>query len=148
MEITYENCESLSIPNKIEEHFINLLKLEGISKDYIYGSGKGTYYNTVDNALIIIKDVHKLAKFLANNKKEPPFIFLSDTESKEDYIVNLLINRQDITQLTVNGQDYYVPYDDHSTSAEFNYNPINYCQINEYRNPVEDWVTIKFKQKK
>lgn len=145
MEITYENCEVLTIPKKVEKQFINYIELNGISKNYIYRSGKGEYYNTVNEALIFVKDVHKLAKLLASNTEDPSFIFPSDKESKEDYIVDLLVNREDITQLTINSQDYYVPYDDHSISAEFNNTPVNYCQTNEYYYPVEDRLTIKFK---
>lgn len=147
MEITYENCETLVVPKEIEKQFINFIELKGISKDYYcknYNNNVSEdYLNTVNEAVICIKNIHKLAYLLS--KKEQKYLWVLPSGDKQSHIVDLLTNRHDITQLTVNGQDYYMPYDDRSTSEEFNDDPVNYCQTNVYY-PEEDQITIKFKQ--
>jgi hypothetical protein len=147
MEITYENCENLSIPEELQKQFITFVELRGISKDYYYKSyineASEDYLNTINEAVICIKNIHKLAYLLSKNEQK--YLWVLPSGDKQSYIVDLLTNRQDITQLTVNGEAYYVPYDDHSTSEEFNDNPINYCQSNEY-SPNLDQLVIKFRK--
>ena len=148
MEITYENCETLVVPKEIEKQFITSIELKGISKDYYYKSYNNDvsedYLNTVNEAVICIKNIHKLAYLLSKNEQK--YLWVSPSEGKQDHIIDLFTGRQDITQLTVNGETYYVPYDDHSTSQEFNDDPINYCQSNEYKSSSDQEI-IKFKQK-
>ena len=143
MEITYENCEVLTIPEELQKQFITFVELNGISTDYVYNKQDNYYSKTVNEATIIVEQVHRLIDKLYNNPQE--FIFPNDHESNYKYIFDLLVNRYDITQLTIDGHDYYVPYDDHSTSKEFIDDPINYCQSNEY-SPNLDQLVIKFRK--
>lgn len=144
MEITYENCEVLTIPKELQKQFIAFIELKGISTDYVYSKYDTFYFKTVNEATIRIERLHSLIDKLYNKPEE--FIIPNNHESNYKHIFDLLVNRYDITQLTVDGHDYYMPYDDHSTSREFNDDPINYCQSNEY-SPNLDQLVITFSKK-
>ena len=71
---------------------------------------------------------------------------VSTRESNYQHVFNLLVDRKDITGITINGTDYYIPYNDGNTSNELLENPINQCQNNHY-NIDNDEITITFKKK-
>ena len=58
----------------------------------------------------------------------------------------VLVDRKDITGITINGTDYYVPYNDGNNSSELLDDPINHYQNNHY-DVDNDEITISFKKK-
>lgn len=139
VQLIYENCEVLTIPTS----FIRFINLTDISKDFTFSANQEYVTNTVKEAIITIKNVHKLTDKLYLNYDNA---MVNDQESNYQHVFNLLVDRKDITGITINGTNYYIPYNDGNTSSELLNNPINHCQNNHY-NIDNDEITISFKTK-
>ena len=139
VQLIYENCEVLTIPTS----FIRFINLTDISKDFIFNANQEYVTNTVKEAIIIIKNVHKLTDKLYLNYDNA---MVSNQESNYQHVFNLLVDRKDITGITINGTNYYIPYNDGNNSYESSDNPINQYQNNQY-DIDNDEITISFKNK-
>ena len=139
VQLIYENCEVLTIPT----NFIKFIGLTDISKDFTFNLNQEYVTNTVKEAIIIIKNVHKLTDKLYLNYDNA---MVSNQESNYQHVFNLLVDRKDITGITINGTNYYIPYNDGNTSNELLENPINHYQNNHY-NIDNDEITVTFKKK-
>ena len=139
VQLIYENCEVLTIPTS----FIRFINLTDISKDFIFNANQEYVTNTVKEAIIIIKNVHKLTDKLYLNYDNA---MVSNQESNYQHVFNLLVDRKDITGITINGTNYYIPYNDGNNSYELSDNPINQYQNNQY-DVDNDEITISFKNK-
>lgn len=139
VQLIYENCEVLTIPTS----FIRFIGLTDISKDFTFNLNQEYVNNTVKAAVITIKNVHKLTDKLYLNYDNA---MVSTRESNYQHIFNLLVDRKDITGITINGTNYYVPYNDGNNSSELMDNPINQYQNNHY-DVDNDEITISFKKK-
>ena len=139
VQLIYENCEVLTIPT----NFIKFIGLTDISKDFTFNLNQEYVTNMVKAATITIKNVHKLTDKLYLNYDNA---MVSTRESNYQHIFNLLVDRKDITGITINGTDYYVPYNDGNNSSELLDDPINHYQNNHY-DVDNDEITISFKKK-
>lgn len=139
VQLIYENCEVLTIPT----NFIKFIGLTDISKDFTFNLNQEYVTNTVKAAVITIKNVHKLTDKLYLNYDNA---MVSNQESNYQHVFNLLVDRKDITGITINGTDYYVPYNDGNNSSELLDDPINHYQNNHY-DVDNDEITITFKKK-
>lgn len=139
VQLIYENCEVLTIPT----NFIKFISLTDISKDFTFNLNQEYVTNTVKAAAITIKNVHKLTDKLYLNYDNA---MVSTRESNYQHIFNLLVDRKDITGITINGTDYYVPYNDGNNSYELLDDPINHYQNNHY-DVDNDEITVTFKKK-
>ena len=139
VQLIYENCEVLTIPT----NFIKFIGLTDISKDFTFNLNQEYITSTVKEAIIIIKNVHKLTDKLYLNYDNA---MVSTRESNYQHVFNLLVDRKDITGITINGTDYYVPYNDGNNSSELLDDPINHYQNNHY-DVDNDEITITFKKK-
>lgn len=139
VQLIYENCEVLTIPTS----FIRFINLTDISKDFAFNLNQEYITSTVKAAVIIIKNVHKLTDKLYLDYDNA---MVSNQESNYEHVFNLLVDRKDITGITINGTNYYAPYNDGNNSSELLENPINHYQNNHY-NIDNDEITISFKTK-
>ena len=139
VQLIYENCEVLTIPT----NFIKFIGLTDISKDFTFNLNQEYITSTVKEAIIIIKNVHKLTDKLYLNYDNA---MVNNQESNYHHVFNLLVDRKDITGITINGTNYYIPYNDGNTSSELLDDPINQYQNNHY-NVDNDEITITFKKK-
>ena len=138
VQLVYENCEVLNIPI----NFIRFINLTDISKDFTFNANQEYVTNTVKGAVIIIKNVHKLTDKLYLNYDNA---MVSNQESNYQHVFNLLVDRKDITGITINGTNYYIPYNDGNTSSELLNDPINRYQNNHY-DVDNDEITISFRK--
>ena len=139
VQLIYENCEVLTIPIS----FIKFIGLTDISKDFTFNLNQEYVTNTVKAAVITIKNVHKLTDKLYLNYDNA---MVSNQESNYQHVFNLLVDRKDITGITINGTNYYVPYNDGNISSELLDDPINHYQNNHY-DVDNDEITVTFKKK-
>lgn len=139
VQLIYENCEVLTIPTS----FIRFINLTDISKDFTFNANQEYVTNTAKEAIIIIKNVHKLTDKLYLNYDNA---MVSNQESNYQHVFNLLVDRKDITGITINGTNYYIPYNDGNDSSELLNDPINHYQNNRY-DVDNDEITISFKNK-
>lgn len=139
VQLIYENCEVLAIPTS----FIRFINLTDISKDFTFNANQEYVTNTAKEAIIIIKNVHKLTDKLYLNYDNA---MVSNQESNYQHVFNLLVDRKDITGITINGTNYYIPYNDGNDSSELLNDPINRYQNNHY-DVDNDEITISFKNK-